>query len=559
LIAVCALMLSAAPLRGEQMSADLIVWNAEIWTGEKGAGKAEAIAVKGDRIVFVGSNQRALDLKGPDTRLIDAGKRFLMPGFIDNHTHFVDGGFSLLGVNLRPARDEAEFARLLGDYARSLPKGTWITGGSWDHETWPSKRIPARQLIDSQTPDHPVFVDRLDGHMALANGLALKTAGIDRNTKDVPGGEIVRDANGEPTGLLKDAAMTLVTKVIPAPSEADRLRAAEAAMQEARQLGVTSVNAMCGAEDVRILQQLHLEGKLTVRVYAATPIERWAALRDAGVTKRFGGDYLVIGAVKGFMDGSLGSTTAWFFEPYSDAPNTSGLPASMFFPEGNMKKLIKSADQAGLHVVVHAIGDRANAELLKIYEEVQRENGEKDRRFRIEHAQHLAAASIPRFARLGVIASMQPYHLPDDGRWAEKRIGAARLRGTYAFADLLRQGAVLTFGSDWPVAPLNPLLGVWAAVTRQTLDGKNPDGWIPDQKITVEQALECYTSSNAFAVFAEDRLGSLRAGKLADFVILSANPLKSTPAHLRDIRVTMTAVGGKIVHEATATKTPPTE
>ncbi len=282
-------------------------------------------------------------------------------------------------------------------------------------------------------------------------------------------------------------------------------------------------------------------------------IERWTALRDAGITKRFGGDYLTIGAVKGFMDGSLGSTTAWFFEPYSDAPNTSGLPAGMYFPEGNMKKLIKGADAAGLHVVVHAIGDRANEELLKIYEEVQQENGPGDRRFRIEHAQHLAAASIPKFARLGVIASMQPYHLPDDGRWAEKRLGAARLKGTYAFRELLDNGAVVTFGSDWPVASLNPLLGVWAAVTRRTLDDKNPDGWIPEQKISVEQALHCYTTSNAFAVFSEDRLGSLKNGKLADFVILSASPFQSRPADLRDIRVQTTVIGGKLVYQAPAT------
>ncbi len=532
------------------MPADLVMTNGDFWTANSSLPHVNAVAISGGKIVALGTDDEIASFKGPKTQIIDFHGGFAMPGFIDGHTHFVDGGFSLLGIDLRQAKDEAEFARLIGEYARKISKGAWITGGNWDHESWPSQRLPTRHLIDKVTPDTPVFVDRLDGHMALANSYVLRLAKITRDTPDPKGGEIVRDENGEPTGVLRDAAMGLAARLIPEPSDAERTKALLAAVKEAGRLGVTSVNAMCSPADVTLFQDAFEASNLTVRIYAFTPLPDIDKPSSVRPVRRNVNDYLRIGGVKGFMDGSLGSTTAWFFEPYLDAPKSTGLPAAMWFPEGNMKRLIEKADAAGLQVAVHAIGDRANEELLNIYEYVEAKNGMKDRRFRIEHAQHLAPRSIDRFRKLGVIASMQPYHLIDDGRWAAKRIGEERLKTTYAFRSLLDKGATVNFGSDWPVAPLNPLLGVYAAVTRRTLDGKHPEGWIPEQKISVEEALNCYTRSNAYAMFAEGTVGSLAIGHFADIVVLSDSLFKADPVKIKDIRVSKTFVGGRAVYSS---------
>ncbi len=532
------------------MPADLILTNGDFWTANPSLPHVNAVAISGSKILALGTDDEIASFKGPKTQIIDLHGGFAMPGFIDGHTHFVDGGFSLLGIDLRPAKDEAEFARLIGDRAREIPKGTWITGGNWDHESWPSQRLPNRHLIDKVTPDTPVFVDRLDGHMALANSYVLRLAKITSDTPDPKGGEIVRDEKSEPTGLLRDAAMGLVARLIPGSSDAERTKALLAAVKEAGRLGVTSVNAMCSPADVTLFQDAFEAGNLTVRIYAFTPLPDIDKPSSVRPVRKNVNDYLRIGGVKGFMDGSLGSTTAWFFEPYLDAPKSTGLPAAMWFPEGNMKRLIEKADAANLQVAVHAIGDRANEELLNIYEYVESKNGMKDRRFRIEHAQHLVPRSIDRFRKLGVIASMQPYHLIDDGRWAAKRIGEERLKTTYAFRSLLDQGATVNFGSDWPVAPLNPLLGVYAAVTRRTLDGKHPEGWIPEQKISVEEALNCYTRSNAYAMFAEGTVGSLAVGHFADIVVLSDSPFKVDPVKIKDIKVIRTLGGGRSVYSS---------
>jgi predicted amidohydrolase YtcJ len=530
------------------MPAQTIFINGQIWTGVPGQEPAQAMAFAPDGILAVGTNDDVEAYRGEVTEVVDLGGKFAMPGFIDSHTHFLEGGFSLLNINLRSAGDEQEFAALIRDHAAALPEGEWITGGGWDHESWPSHSLPSRHLIDPVTARTPVFVDRLDGHMALANSLALSLAGVTRDTPDPWGGEIVRDRQGEPTGILRDGAMNLVSRVIPPPEPSDRERAAQAALQEARRLGVTTVNHMGKLDDIAVFQSLLDRQMLTVRVYAATPLPEWAQLTTTA--RQEGGNFLRVGAVKGFMDGSLGSTTAWFFEPYSDAPGSMGLPAPMYFPEGNMQELVREADSAGLHVVVHAIGDRANQELLDIYEAALTANGHRDRRFRIEHAQHLAPASLERFAALGVIASMQPSHLIDDGRWAEKRIGARRLEGTYAFRALLDKGAVLAFGTDWPVAPLNPLLGIYAAVTRRTLDDRHPNGWIPEQKISVEEALACYTRNSAYGVFLEKVVGTLEPSKQADVIVLSGSPLRVDPVTIKDIVVLETYVGGKRVYVA---------
>ena len=532
-----------------QPSASLVLLNGKIWTVNDAQPRAEAVACLGSRIVAVGSNGDIRKWIGPSTEVIDVGGRLVLPGFNDAHVHFFSGGENLAGVQLRDAKSEAEFRRRIAEFAAKQPAGRWITGGGWDHENWTPARLPTRQLIDAVTVGHPVFVNRLDGHMALANSEALKVAGITRDTPDPPGGTIVRDASGEPTGVLKDAAMDRVDRVIPAPSEEQIAEAVRAAMHYAAGNGVTSVQDMSAAPDIlRVYQTLLARGELTVRISGHQPLANWQRLAAVGLRADFGGEKLHIGGLKGFADGSLGSTTALFFEPYLDAPNTSGLANREMIPESKMQERIQEADRAGLQIAIHAIGDKANHIVLGMYEEAERQNGPRDRRFRIEHAQHLRMDDIPRFGRLHVIASMQPYHCIDDGRWAEKRIGPERAKGTYAFRSLLDSGAVLAFGSDWDVAPMVPLMGIYAAATRRTLDGKHPDGWVPEQKITVAEAIRAYTMGSAYASFDEKIKGSIEPGKLADMVVVSEDILGVPPAEIEKARVETTVFDGKVIY-----------
>ena len=543
-------MLAALALAGCAVTpqpVDLIVTNAAVWTGVDSAPRAEAVAVRDGRIVHVGSNAEVLRLRGEATRQIDARGRLLVPGFIDDHTHFVGGGFALASVDLRPARTPREFTRLLGDHARKLPAGRWITEGNWDHEAWPGAPLPRREWIDSVTPNHPVAVSRLDGHMVIANTRALRLAGITRDTPDPPGGTIVRDARtGEPTGVLKDEAMSLVFRHVPAPTAEERAEALRTAQQHALERGVTMVNDMGSWADLEAMRRAHAADSLRIRIYEHVPLDSWRRLRDYVAREGRGDAQLKWGGLKGFVDGSLGSTTAWFYQPYVDEPKTSGL---MVTDTARLREWIMAADSAGLQVVVHAIGDHANDWLLDVYEQVVAMNGARDRRFRIEHAQHLTRDAIARFARLGVYPSMQPYHAIDDGRWAEKRIGPERIKTTYAFRSLLDAQAPLMFGSDWTVAPIEPLLGIYAAVTRRTLDDAHPNGWVPKEKISVEEALRAYTRTNATGSFMEKEIGTLEPGKLADMVLLSENILEIDPVRIRDALVDYTIVGGKVVFE----------
>ena len=511
---------------------------------------AEAVAIYANRIVAVGTTNDIRKLAGPNTRTIDAQKRLLLPGFNDAHTHFLSGGFQLSSVDLRDASSPQEFAARIKAFVAKTPKGRWMTGGDWDHERWPDAKLPTKELIDSFTADTPVFVNRLDGHMALANSLALKLAGVTRETADPPGGVIVRDKSGEPTGVLKDAAQSFVWKVVPPASFAERLEAARAATNYAASLGVTSVQDMSAGTDVGVYQTLLDHGELKTRVYAVSPLPDWQRVARMGVRAHFGSEMLRVGGLKGFADGSLGSTTALFYEPYRDDPSTSGIAGDEMYPEGAMLERIREADRAGLQIMIHAIGDRANDLILSAYEQVERENGKRDRRFRIEHAQHLRAQDIPRFARDHVIASMQPYHAIDDGRWAEKRIGKERAKTTYAFRSLLDSGATLAFGTDWTVAPLNPLLTVYAAVTRRTIDGKNPNGWVPEQKISVKETVRAYTVGSAYAEFQENVKGTISVGKLADLVLLSGDIFKMDPNEIENVKVVLTMVDGRVVYEA---------
>jgi predicted amidohydrolase YtcJ len=385
--------------------------------------------------------------------------------------------------------------------------------------------------------------------MALANTLALKLAGVTRETQDPPGGVIVRDKNGEPTGVLKDAAQNFVWKVVSPSTFEEKLAAAKAATDYAARFGVTSVQDMSAGSDVGVYQTLLDRGELKTRIYAVSPLPSWDRLAQTGVRAHFGSEMLRVGGLKGFADGSLGSTTALFYDPYLDDSTTSGIAGDEMYPEGAMLKRVQEADRVGLQVMIHAIGDRANDMILSIYEQVARENGKRDRRFRIEHAQHLRAQDIARFGRAGVIASMQPYHAIDDGRWAEKRIGKERAKTTYAFRSLIDSGATLAFGTDWTVAPLNPLLTIYAAVTRRTLDGKNPNGWVPEQKISVEETVRAYTVGSAYAEFQEDVKGAISVGKLADLVLLSRDIFTINPTQIENVKVVMTMVDGRVVYE----------
>jgi len=546
------LVFSSASAYAQQPSfADLVIVHGHVWTVDPRNSRAEAVAIHDGHIVAVGSDAEIAKWVGPATKRIDAQGKSVLPGFIDAHVHFSSGGGEISGVHLRDANTPQEFARRIGEQAKKLAKGEWMLGGTWDHELWGGTPLPSHDWVDALTPDTPVFVSRYDGHMAMANALALRLAGVTRETEDPPGGTIVRGKDGNPTGLLKDAAMNLVYRIIPPPSEEQLLRMVRAAMEEARRFGVTSIHDISSTEDVRAYQTLADRGELTLRIYSITPLPQWQAPATAGIRAGFGNDWIHLGALKGFADGSLGSTTALFEKPYDDAPETSGLPNEMMLPEGNMLKMALGADKAGLQLAVHAIGDKANRILLDIYGEVEKQNGARsDRRWRIEHAQHLRPEDFARFARLGVIASVQPYHAIDDGRWAERRIGHERAKTTYAFRTLLDHGVRLAFGSDWTVAPLNPMVGLYAAVTRATLDGKNPGGWFPEQRLTLEEALQAYTIGSAFAEFREREKGSLTPGKLADLVVLDGDLFAMAQEKIKDAAVRYTIVGGRVVYEA---------
>jgi predicted amidohydrolase YtcJ len=523
----------------------LAVVNARAWTGDPRRPWADAIAVAGDRIVAVGSSAEVRKVAGRDTKVIDARGMMLVPGFIDSHIHFIDGGFGLASVQLRDAKSPSEFIARIKAFAASAPPGTWITEGNWDHELWGGE-LPQRDWIDSITPNIPVWVQRLDGHMGLANGAALRAAGITRETPDVDGGTIVRDASGEPTGVLKDNATGLIGRAIPPPTNEQMDRALDAAMRFVAEQGVTSVHHMGSWTDLAAFDRANRAGRLRTRIYAAVPLSTWERLRDTIAAHGRGDVWLKRGLLKAYVDGSLGSHTAAFFEPFTDAPNDRGLLVNT--PE-DLYAWTSGADRAGLHVAVHAIGDRAINLLLGIFERVAAENAQRDRRFRVEHAQHIARADIPRFAALGVIPSMQPYHAIDDGRWADKVIGTERARTTYAFRSLLDTRARVAFGSDWYVAPPTPLEGIYAAVTRRTIDEKQPGGWVPEQKISVEEALRAYTTGAAYAEFAESEKGSLERGKVADFVLIDRDLTRVPPETIRDARVRMTVVGGRVVFD----------
>ena len=546
------ILLSSAIVPAQsKAAADLIITNARIWTVDPSHPTAEAVAVLGDRIAAVGSKQDVDNWRGPKTQVINADGKLLLPGFNDAHVHFVSGGMQLDSIQLNDATSAQEFAGRIADRAKVTAKGEWIKGGNWDETKWNPAEMPTKQLIDALTPDTPVFVTRYDGHMGLANSVALRLAGITAKTPDPPGGTIVRDAQGNPTGALKDAATDYIDKVIPPLSHDQRVKAVKRALRYAASVGVTSVQHMDASyADIAVYSELLQGGELTTRIYAAPLITHVEDQTKIGVRHAFGGSYLRIGAVKAFADGSLGSGTAYFYEPFLNQGNNRGLLSDEMHPISLMRDRYMTADSAGLQICTHAIGDEGISTILDLYADVVKAHGEADRRFRIEHVQHMAAKDFERFAQLHVIASVQPYHAIDDGRFAESHIGHDRASRTYAFRTFLDHGVRLAFGTDWEVAPLDPMLTVYAAVTRATLDGKNPNGWFAEQKLSVAETIEAYTMGSAYAEFQEKEKGSITAGKLADMVLLSDNIFSIDHSRIRDTKVLKTFVGGKIVYDA---------
>ena len=527
--------------------ADVVITGASVWTGlSTGRGQPGAVAIGGGKILAVGDSAEIARYVGSNTTVLRATGGLVMPGFADGHTHFINGGFQLASVNLRDATTPQEFVRRLKEYAAHLKPGEWITGGDWDHTLWRGAPLPQHGWIDSVTPNNPVFVNRLDGHEALANSAAMRAAGVTKATLTPAGGEIVHDAAGEPIGIFKDGAMGLIWHAAPDPSPEQRDSALARALVHAASLGVTATGHMSASwADLASYRRLEHANRQTVRVFLYLPLDDWHTVADSVARGGASDDWVRIGGVKGYMDGSAGSRTAYFFEPFSDSANYRGL---MQHPETDMRKWIGAADSAGLQIAVHAIGDRANAILLAIYDSVARAHGARDRRFRVEHAQHLRSEDIPKFGARRVVPSMQPYHAIDDGRWLMQRIGPVRIRTTYAFRTLIDSDAPLAFGSDWTVAPLDPMLGVYAAVTRRTLDDKNPGGWVPEQKITVGEALRAYTYGNAWATFNEQKWGTLAAGRFADVVVLDRDPFVVAPESLGTVKPRYTIVGGKVVY-----------
>ncbi len=548
-LSLCALFFACAmSTTTNQQPVTIVIENGVVWTGEPDKPWAEAVALSGDRIAAVGSRSEIRSRMTSQTTVIDARGGMVVPGLIDSHVHFLAGGMNLASVQLRDARTPAEFISRIKAFAATVPTGTWITGGDWDHQNWGGE-LPQRSWIDSVTPNNPVWINRLDGHMALANSAAMRAARVPMSGGDVAGGTITRDASGQPSGIFKDNAQELIDPAVPDPDPAMLDRALDAAMTYANERGVTSVDHMGTWSDLAVFERAHRAGTLRTRIYAAVPLSTWARLRDTVAARGHGDSWLRIGALKGFVDGSLGSHTTAMMRPFTDAPGDSGLLVNT--PE-NLYSWTSNADKVNLHVIVHAIGDRAINLQLGIFERVERENGARDRRFRIEHAQHIAPEDIARFGRMGVIPSMQPYHAIDDGRWAEKVIGSERAKTTYAFRTLRDTRARLAFGSDWPVAPATPLEGIYAAVTRRTLDGKHPGGWIPEQKITVEDGLRAYTTGGAYASFEEGEKGSLAPGKLADVVIIDHDLTKIAPEAIHDAKINYTIVGGRVVYDRNA-------
>jgi predicted amidohydrolase YtcJ len=524
--------------------------------------RADAMAIRGDRIQAIGKEEDIVKLKGPETEIINLSGHFVMPGFNDAHMHLAAAGLQRLTVNLVGVKSLTEFRDRIRSRAETAEPGEWIVGGGWDHTLWPVKELPSRWDIDEVTTDHPVFLQRIDGHIAVANTRALQLASITIASHDPPGGQIDRDSTGQPMGILRETARQAVAAVIPTPNHDKRRQALEAGFQDLAQWGVTSIQDYSNAEDsqmcweeFQIMEEIEREGKLTARVTEwlafNDPLETLQAHRAAHPQSD---NMLRTGMLKGFMDGSLGSRTAAMFEPYSDDPRNSGL---LRYDQAKLTQMTKERVDAGFQVGFHAIGDKGTQMALDAFAEAEKEAREKkvkaayggeDYRLRIEHAQVTTAAQIAKFKELKVVVSMQPSHVLTDMNWAIDRLGPKRAAHSYAWAEFLRKGVPLAFGTDYPVEPVTPFRGLYAAVTRKSEDGKKE--YFPEQKLTMEQAITAYTIGSAFAEFAEKEKGTLAPGMLADFVVLDRDVTSVAPAKVLGTKVLRTVVGGKTVYEA---------
>jgi predicted amidohydrolase YtcJ len=590
LLAVASVIAIAQPL-----PADLILTNARIYTVDAARPWAEAVAIRGSRIAAVGSAAEVQALSGPQTRTIDLKGAFVSPGFNDAHVHIDSTGSLLVGVNLLEIHEAKAFTTAVQGAAARLPAGSWITRGDWGaYEKWgagspgqaapgaaPSQGpfTPSRDLIDPVTPAHPVFVQRFDRSMYLANSLALEAAGITESTPNPPDGEIVKDANGRLTGILKGSAANLVRKVIPPVPFEQRLVQVRAVLKEAREGGVTTMQDLTSAEQLRAYQELQRRGELTSRIMLRPTLDNVTHARALGISRGFGDEWLRFIGYKAWVDGIMGSSGAMFFEPYTHDPKNKGLLRDIMspegqpgaamnmtaqqhyteFPPGNLEKLLEQAIASGIPPHVHAIGDKGNRILLDVYEKLLAKHNltGTDHRWRVIHAQVVHPEDFARFGKLKLVAEVNPYHVSDDMRWMEERIGRERSRGAYAFRKLKDSGAVLIFGSDSPGTNaaryfLNPVYGLYAAVSRQTLKGEPTAGWFPNQRLTIEEAIEAYTKGPAWASFEEEVKGTIAPGRFADLAVFDTNLVevgKSATARLLQAKVLYTIAGGTVVFE----------
>ncbi len=534
-------------------TADMIFVGGRVFLADSANTVAQALAVRDGRVLAVGTDAEVRRLAGRATRVIDLAGRLVTPGFNDAHIHFGAGGRGLLEVDLLGTSSLAEIERRVAAAAAQAQPGEWVLGRGWDHTRLPASELgpggwPTKDVLDRAAPNNPVLLSRVDGHTSWANSAALRIARIDRNTPNPSGGEVVRDARGEATGIFKESAEGLISRHVPAPTRAQTRRGIQAALQLAARTGVTSVQSDVSGTDLQIYKELRDADSLTVRVYGWHPLEMRTiqGLNALGVTAGFGDEWLRMGMLKGYTDGTLGSRTAYMLEPFSDQ-HTHGLPQ---YTRAQLDSLVTAADAAGLQVILHAIGDAANRQALDAFERAARANGPRPRRHRIEHAQVLDREDIPRFRQLGVIASMQPTHATSDMRWAETRIGAQRAReGAYVWRSLLDAGAVVIFGTDFPVEPMPPVEGIYSAVTRQSREdpGVPPGGWIPEQRLTREEAIRLYTATAAYGEWEEERKGTLRPGMLADLVVWDRDLLTIPEVEILRATPDMTVVGGRIV------------
>ncbi|MGB5245631.1 MAG: amidohydrolase [Woeseia sp.] len=581
--------------------ADLVMRNGAIWTVDSKLPEASAIAVLGSRIIYVGDEAGVDKHIDAGTQVVDLAGKFVVPGFNDNHVHFASTGQLLYGLNLLDVADERNFVARIRDVHQRYAAGTWITGGDWSaYETWAAGDVaeagrevnpddlygnlflPNKRMIDGFTGERPVLVRRFDRKVYLANSAALQRAGIRKGVPDPEGIAVERDRSGEPTGalfnpvtgavestvLVRDNVRALFDPLIPEPSRAQRTAETLRAWEQMRKVGITSYSDVTSAPiQVDIYQELKDNGQMTARVRYRPPLDLWESMDSLGIHIGFGDEWIRFGAVKAWIDGIMGNSSARFYEPYTHNPSSRGIWRDIMFPferspdnpedmQSRLERLALQADAHDIQLTVHAIGDEANGYLMDMVERLIEKNGEKDRRFRLVHAQVMTDRDIERAGKMGVVMEVQPFHTSDDMRWMEERIGRERSRGAYAFRRMWDAGSVVSFGSDSPGTNasryyLNPMLGIYAAVTRKTLAGLPEGGWFPQEKLTVEQAIQAYTLNTAYAAFEENLKGSLTVGKLADFVVLSDNLITMDPDDIKDVTVLTTVVGGRVVHDAT--------